>query len=59
MRWQSVIMNLITRHRITPAGKVGKVPVTFCQYLQKSTGERLFKPWALFKRQDRKLPLLA
>ncbi len=45
-------MNLIIRHRITPAGKVGQVPVAFREYHQKSTGERLFKPWALFKRQD-------
>lgn len=37
---------------------MGKVPVTFCQYLPESTGERLFKPWALFKRQDLKIAVI-
>ncbi len=57
-RWRSVIMNLIIRSPYYAAGKVGKVPVTFCQYLPEKYRERLFKPWALFKRQDLKIAVM-
>ncbi len=31
--------------------KSGRSFLSFRQYLSKSTGERLFKPWAIFTRQ--------
>ncbi len=34
--------------------KWAKFPFLSANIYQKSTGERLFKPWALFKRQDLK-----
>ena len=34
--------------------KWAKFPLLSANIYQKSTGERLFKPWALFKRQDLK-----
>lgn len=37
---------------------MGQVPVAFREYLPESTGERLFKPWALFKRQDLKIAVI-
>ena len=37
---------------------MGQVPVTLANIYQKSTGERLFKPWALFKRQDLKIAVI-
>ena len=35
--------------------KWAKFPLLSANIYQKSTGERLFKPWALFKRQDLKI----
>lgn len=58
MQWRSVIMNLITRSPYYASRKSGLSSVAFRQYLPKSTGERLFKPWALFKRQDLKIAVI-
>ncbi|MCR6679691.1 bifunctional UDP-sugar hydrolase/5'-nucleotidase, partial [Escherichia marmotae] len=33
----------------------GKFPLLSANIYQKRTGERLFKPWALFKRQELKI----
>ncbi|MHA0516576.1 bifunctional UDP-sugar hydrolase/5'-nucleotidase UshA [Citrobacter portucalensis] len=38
--------------------KWSKFPFLSANIYQKSTGERLFKPWALFKRQDLKIAVL-
>ncbi len=35
-----------------------KFPLLSANIYQKSTGERLFKPWALFKRQDLKIAVI-
>ncbi|VDZ74609.1 protein UshA precursor [includes: UDP-sugar hydrolase; 5'-nucleotidase] [Atlantibacter hermannii] len=35
-----------------------KFPFLSANIYQKSTGERLFKPWALFKRQDLKIAVI-
>lgn len=37
---------------------MGQVPLLSANIYQKSTGERLFKPWALFKRQDLKIAVI-
>lgn len=38
--------------------KWAKFPLLSANIYQKSTGERLFKPWALFKRQDLKIAVI-
>ncbi|WP_208744608.1 bifunctional UDP-sugar hydrolase/5'-nucleotidase UshA [Citrobacter portucalensis] len=38
--------------------KWSKFPFLSANIYQKSTGERLFKPWAIFKRQDLKIAVL-
>lgn len=38
--------------------KWAKFPFLSANIYQKSTGERLFKPWAIFKRQDLKIAVL-
>ena len=38
--------------------KWSKFPFLSANIYQKSTGERLFKPWALFKRQDLKIAVI-
>ncbi|WES69619.1 bifunctional UDP-sugar hydrolase/5'-nucleotidase UshA [Superficieibacter sp. HKU1] len=38
--------------------KWAKFPFLSANIYQKSTGERLFKPWALFKRQDLKIAVI-
>lgn len=38
--------------------KWAKFPFISANIYQKSTGERLFKPWAIFKRQDLKIAVL-
>ncbi|MEB4675033.1 bifunctional UDP-sugar hydrolase/5'-nucleotidase UshA [Enterobacteriaceae bacterium G50] len=38
--------------------KWAKFPFLAANIYQKSTGERLFKPWAIFKRQDLKIAVL-
>ena len=38
--------------------KRAKFPLLSANIYQKSTGERLFKPWALFKRQDLKIAVI-
>ncbi|MFO9954385.1 bifunctional UDP-sugar hydrolase/5'-nucleotidase [Escherichia sp. WS3224_2] len=38
--------------------KWAKFPLFSANIYQKSTGERLFKPWALFKRQDLKIAVI-
>lgn len=38
--------------------KWAKFPLLSANIYQKSTGERLFKPWAIFKRQDLKIAVI-
>lgn len=38
--------------------KWAKIPFLSANIYQKSTGERLFKPWAIFKRQDLKIAVI-
>lgn len=52
-------MNLITRSPYYASRKKwAKFPLLSANIYQKSTGERLFKPWALFKRQDLKIAVI-
>ena len=37
---------------------MGQVPVPFRQYLSEKHRRALFKPWALFKRQDLKIAVI-
>ncbi len=57
-RWRSVIMNLIIRSPYYASRKVGQVPVAFREYLPEKYWRGLFKPWALFKRQDLKIAVI-
>lgn len=51
-------MNLIIRSPYCASRKWAKFPFLSANIYQKSTGERLFKPWAIFTRQDIKIAVI-